>query len=106
MNGYKEVNASELFDMLAHQKINLVDVRNQDEVLRGIIAGAKHVPLATLPIHVKSLDGTEPLVIYCHSGVRSAQAAAYMVSKGRRDVYNLSGGVIAWARAGLPFVQM
>ncbi len=106
MNGYKELSPAELSEMLANQKVNLVDVRNQEEVVRGIIAGAKHIPISTLPIHIKQLDGKEPLVFYCHSGVRSAQAAAYMASKGRRDVYNLTGGVLAWARDNLPFVQM
>jgi rhodanese-related sulfurtransferase len=44
-------------------------------------------------------------VFYCHSGIRSAQAAAFIVSKGRGNVYNLRGGVLAWGKAGFPFVS-
>ena len=106
MNGYKEIEVSELFEMLANQKVRLVDVRGADEVARGIIAGAEHLALALLPVQVKELQGKEPLVFYCHSGVRSAQAAAYMASKSRDEVYSLRGGVLAWARANLPFVPL
>jgi rhodanese-related sulfurtransferase len=40
------------------------------------------------------------VVFYCHSGVRSAHAADFAVSKGVKDVFNLVGGVIAWGKAG------
>lgn len=103
MQGYSEIEASELFDMLAEQKLMLVDVRNDDEVARGIIPGAQHLPLAMIPVKFESLNGEQPLVFYCHSGIRSAQAAAFVASKGRRQVYNLRGGVLAWGKAGYPF---
>ena len=47
--------------------------------------------------------GDLPLVFYCHSGMRSAQASAYMTNKGRSNVYNLQGGILAWGKAGYPF---
>lgn len=103
MTGYKEIEANELFEMLANQKLLLVDVRNDDEVARGIIPGALHMPLAMLPVKFESLNGSDALVFYCHSGMRSAQAAAFTSSKGRKDVYNLRGGVLAWGKAGYPF---
>jgi len=103
MLGYSEIEATELFDMMARQKVVLVDVRNDDEVARGIIPGATHLPLAMLPVKVESLNGEEALVFYCHSGMRSAQAAAYVASKGRKQVYNLRGGVLAWGKASYPF---
>lgn len=105
MIGYKEIEASDLQSMLNSSKVQLVDVRNDDEVARGIIAGASHIPLALLPLKYESLSGDDALVFYCHSGMRSAQAAAFIVNKGRNNVYNLRGGVIAWGKAGLPFGQ-
>lgn len=103
MQGYSEIEAGELFDMMAAQKILLVDVRNDDEVARGIIPGGQHLPLAMIPVKFESLNGDQPLVFYCHSGMRSAQAAAFVASKGRNQVYNLRGGVLAWGKAGYPF---
>lgn len=104
MTGYQEIEAAELSDLLTStRKVLLVDVRNDDEVARGIIPGATHIPLAMIPAKADSLHGEEALVLYCHSGIRSAQAAAFIASKGRRDVYNLRGGVLAWGKAGFPF---
>jgi len=105
MSGYKEIEASDLQSMLNSSNIQLVDVRNDDEVARGIIPGASHIPLALLPLKYESLNGDDALVFYCHSGMRSAQAAAFIVNKGRKNVYNLRGGVLAWGKASLPFGQ-
>lgn len=105
MSGYIEIEAGDLESMLATSKVLLVDVRNDDEVARGIIPGAVHIPLALLPLQYESLNGDDALVFYCHSGMRSAQAAAFIVNKGRSNVYNLRGGVLAWGKAGLPFGQ-
>lgn len=103
MIGYNELEASELFDMMTQHKVLLVDVRNNDEVAKGIIPGASHIPLAMLPVQFESLNGNQALVFYCHSGLRSAQAAAFIASKGRDKVFNLRGGVLAWGKAGYPF---
>lgn len=103
MTGYNEIEAIDLFDMMPNQKLFLVDVRNDDEVARGIIPGALHLPLAMIPVKFESLNGEEALVFYCHSGIRSAQAAAFVAAKGRKNVFNLRGGVLAWGKAGYPF---
>lgn len=103
MIGFKELEASELFDMLAEHKLVLVDVRSDNEMAKGVIPGALHIPLAMLPVQFESLNGNQDLVFYCHSGLRSAQAAAFIASKGRDRVFNLRGGVLAWNKAGYSF---
>lgn len=103
MSGYTEIDAEQLFDMLSNEKILLIDVRNEVEVSRGVIPGASHVPLAMIPVVYESLNNSDMLVFYCHSGIRSAQASAFVASKGRQQVYNLRGGVLAWGRAGYLF---
>lgn len=105
MFGYNEIEASDLQEMIADQKIRIVDVRNDDEVARGIIPGATHIPLAMIPVMFESFGSEEPLVFYCHSGIRSAQAAAFVANKGRAHVFNLRGGVLAWGKAGYPFTK-
>ncbi len=99
-----EIDAAELYRLLAEDKITLVDVRRDEEVARGIIAGAQHIPLHLIPLKVDELSGEQPLVFYCHSGMRSAQASAFMASRGRQNIHNLQGGVLAWGKAGYPFV--
>jgi rhodanese-related sulfurtransferase len=78
----------------------LVDVRNDDEVARGIIPGALHIQLSMLPLQYDKLMNAHSVVFYCHSGVRSAHAADFAVNKGVKDVFNLVGGVVAWGKAG------
>ena len=104
MSTYQQIDPNELATMLASNPVLLVDVRNDDEVARGIIEGAIHIPLALLPLQCDALNKAETIVFYCHSGVRSAHAAAFAVNKGYKNVYNLSGGVLSWARSGFPFV--
>lgn len=101
MTGFQEIDAAELHAMLAKEHPPLlVDVRNDDEVARGMINGAMHIPLHLLPLRFEELGGDTPIVFYCHAGVRSAQACAFMVSKGREGLSSLRGGVMAWANAG------
>lgn len=80
----------------------LLDVRTDAEVARGLIEGAKHIPLNRLPGRVGELDPQTVLVVYCQSGARSAQACAWLAEHGFDRLHNLHGGLAAWARAGLP----
>jgi rhodanese-related sulfurtransferase len=100
MKSYNEIEASDLFDIITKPKVLLVDVRNDDEVAGGVIPGAIHIQLAMLPVQYEKLTNVNTIVFYCHSGVRSAHAADFAVSKGLKDVYNLIGGVLAWNKAG------
>jgi rhodanese-related sulfurtransferase len=90
----------ELLDTVAPPQ--LVDVRTAAEVARGSIARALHIELATLPARSVEIDPATPCVLFCQSGGRSAQACAYLAQRGFGQLYNLEGGVAAWARAGLP----
>ena len=105
MRSYQVIEANELKELMTQDRLRLVDVRNDDEVARGIIPGAMHIPLAQIPARLDSLvEGEETLVLYCHSGIRSAQAAAYIAANGRTaPVFNLRGGVLAWSKAGYAF---
>jgi len=105
MRSYQDIEANELNELMTQDRLRLVDVRNDDEVARGIIPGAVHIPLAQIPARLDSLvEGEEPLVFYCHSGIRSAQAASYIAANGRTaPVFNLRGGVLAWGKAGYAF---
>ena len=51
----------------------------------------------TVPSRLQDLDPERPLVCVCHHGGRSMQVAIFLERNGFPDVYNLSGGVDAWA---------
>jgi rhodanese-related sulfurtransferase len=105
MKSYTEIEAKDLFDHVLKPKVLLVDVRNDDEVARGIIPGAMHIQLSMLPVQYEKLLNANSVVFYCHSGVRSAHAADFAVSKGVKDVFNLIGGVVAWCNTGYLLTQ-
>lgn len=84
----------------------LVDVRNPDEIARGVIAGARHIPLGSLPQRLGELEADRPVIFYCQSGMRSAQASAFLAARGWLQVSNLAGGVLAWSREGLPLCRL
>lgn len=81
----------------------ILDVREDDEWTAGHIAGSVHVPLSQLPGRAADIPPTDPLVVVCRVGARSAQVTAWLASQGR-DVVNLAGGLDAWADAGRPLV--
>ncbi len=100
----KEIDAPELAQRLEndHDHVCVVDVREPVEVSAGTIPGAVHIPMRSIPWHAGELDRDKDLVIICRSGARSAQVCAFLQQQGFDNVYNLRGGLIAWARAGLP----
>jgi rhodanese-related sulfurtransferase len=57
-----------------------------------------HIPLDRLPSAHNRIERTKPVVIYCHHGIRSAVAVAYLSdTHGFNNLYNLEGGIHAWA---------
>lgn len=79
----------------------LVDVRTPEEFASGHIAGSVNIPLNELPSRMSELPTDQPVVLYCRSGNRSAQAADILRRAGYNQIYDL-GGIISWTAAGLP----
>jgi len=99
LSGFKEVDPAYVADIAA-KGAHLIDVRTEAEVARGVIYGAINIPLHLLPLRVADIPSDKPVVIYCRSGARSAQACAFMASRGHGNMHNLAGGIVAWARSG------
>jgi rhodanese-related sulfurtransferase len=72
----------------------LLDVRTDAEWSAGHLPGAVHVPLADLADRMGEIPRDHPVVVYCRSGARSANAAAILVAAGY-EVHDL-GGMSAW----------
>jgi rhodanese-related sulfurtransferase len=95
-----QIDIARLEQLRQEGSVLLLDVRTDAEVARGIIAGAKHIPLNLLPARYAELDPQVVMVVYCQSGARSAQACAWLGDKGFARIHNLQGGVLAWVRSG------
>ena len=85
---------------LRRGELRLVDVREDDEVAQGAAPGAEHIRLGELDSRMAELQGGR-VAFVCASGARSA-AATRAAAKAGIDASNVKGGMMAWARAGLP----
>jgi rhodanese-related sulfurtransferase len=79
----------------------LLDVRTPEEFNSGHISGAANISVQTLASRLDEVPKDQPVVIYCRSGNRSAQAASILRDAGYTEIYDL-GGVIDWTAQGLP----
>jgi len=77
----------------------LLDVREADEHAFCALPGSRLMPLSELGDRVEELADWKDLdvVVYCHHGVRSAHAIAYLRSLGFTRLANLSGGIDHWS---------
>lgn len=82
----------------------ILDVRTQEEVATGIIAGAQVMDYQASDFdqQMHTLDKSKPYFLYCASGVRSAKARQRMIDAGFTEVITLAGGIRAWNEEGLP----
>ncbi len=92
----------QVVDRIRSGEVTLVDVRGQTEWNEGHIHQARHMFLGRLPRNVGTVDFDKPIVVQCRSGVRSAIGASVFQSRGAKNVINLTGGILAWMKAGLP----
>jgi rhodanese-related sulfurtransferase len=80
----------------------LVDVREMNEFLEVRAPGAMLLPTSVFTARLEALPTDRPLLVICHVGGRSSAVAGYLTRAGRSDVTNVTGGMDAWVRAGLP----
>jgi len=76
----------------------LLDVREPWEFDVCRLAGARLIPMRTIPARHAELDRDADIVAICHHGARSFQVAMFLQQQGFARVHNLAGGVAAWAR--------
>src|SRR4051812_12243840 len=78
----------------------LLDVREPEEFEIAAIPGARLVPLGQIPALIEQIADwkTEPIVVYCHHGIRSMHAINFLTHAGFTNLANLSGGIDAWSR--------
>jgi monothiol glutaredoxin len=93
----KSVSVKELqAKMQAEPGLQLFDVRAQKERDQAAIAGSRLLDREAQQ-HIMTLDKSTPLYFHCHHGQRSQQAAAFFLSNGFSNVYNVAGGIDAWS---------
>lgn len=93
----KSIDVNTLKAKMAEEPaLELFDVRAQEERDRAKIEGSRLLDREAQQ-YVLGLDKSTPLYFHCHHGQRSQQAAAFFLSHGFQNVYNVSGGIDAWS---------
>lgn len=97
-------NAAAMAEGKAKPGVTVLDVRTPGEVAEGHLPGATVIDISDPAFATKAaaLPKDKPVYVYCRSGARSARAAGQLAGMGFPAVYNLSGGILGWGRAGLP----
>jgi phage shock protein E len=70
----------------------IIDVRTPEEFSEGHYKGAVNIPLSDIPARIKEFgDTSKPIIVYCRSGRRSAEAKKILIEKGYKDITDAGG---------------
>jgi rhodanese-related sulfurtransferase len=105
--GAMDLGVSEFSIKVAEAGVITLDVRTPIEFAEGHIDGARLIDFQSgnFENEIAALDKNATYAVYCRSGNRSGQAVKVMQDAGFSNVFNMNGGVIDWANAGLPLVN-
>jgi rhodanese-related sulfurtransferase len=96
-NTMKEISVQELKEKIDnHEDFQLIDVREDFEYEMSNLGGVL-IPLGGILIEADKVSKTKPVVVMCRSGKRSAAAIMQLEQRGYTNLYNLQGGILAWA---------
>ncbi len=102
MTSVKSATPAEIQQRLAGgEPLELIDVREPDEIAIAAIEGARVLPMsqaaAWIDHLIDHLPGDRELVIICHHGMRSMQVAIALAQRGHGNVTNMTGGIDLWS---------
>lgn len=100
---FKTLTPQEAGKMITSRKdLLLIDIRNQDELREGYIAGSTLMPLWDIVKGTQRPPRNKPILLICAVGGRSLALGQLLSKSGWDEVYNLKGGIAAWKEAQLP----
>lgn len=97
MGDLKEIRAEEVRCRLEEgQKLNLIDVREDFEVVTGKIPSAIHIPMNAIPEQMQHFRKDQSYIIICAGGIRSEKVCRYLLANGI-DAINMIDGMNNWS---------
>jgi rhodanese-related sulfurtransferase len=97
MEEIKSITPEELQKKLEQgEKLELVDVRENEEVAQGMIPGAKHIRMMEIPENLEYFDKDKEYIFICRSSARSGNVCHYLQDQGYK-VRNMIGGMLNWS---------
>lgn len=85
-----------------HRYGTVLDVRTDEELKGGCLDNAVQADFLSVQFdeRIKTLEKSEPILVYCKVGARSAKAAEKLIAQGFKKVYHLEGGIDTWVSSG------
>ena len=95
-----QMTVTELQQRLKESSNNfvLVDVREPWELEVCSFPDALEIPMGQVPARVDEINPDQDVIIVCHHGIRSQRVAYYLQNVGFENLFNVRGGIDAWAR--------
>jgi rhodanese-related sulfurtransferase len=103
----KEITVQELKEKIDKgEDFQLIDVREDFEYEMSNLGGLL-IPLGGILIEAEQIAKDKPVIVQCRSGKRSAAAIAQLEQQfGFTNLYNLQGGILAWAEEIDPTIEV
>lgn len=98
------LSLQETRELLAHNNVQLIDLRGAAEYNAGHIANAENVFVGTLVDNLQKINKNKNVIIYCQSGDRSSIGYSLLLKNGFKNIANFSGSIQEWVNAGEPIV--
>lgn len=99
-----DLTVTETRDRLGRDDTAVIDVREAHEVEATHVPGMIHLPMSEIQERLDEIPTGVDIVVFCRSGNRSGQVAAYLTSLGTwGEVANCTGGILAWDAEGFPY---
>tara|TARA_Y100000590_G_C15426178_1_gene903324 strand:+ start:50 stop:373 length:324 start_codon:yes stop_codon:yes gene_type:complete len=95
----KEIDVDVLKEKLSNNDdFILLDVRTDSEYYLSRIKGSIHIPMQLVPQKIDDLDKNKEIIVQCKSGKRSAKVCEFLLNNNFKNVKNLAGGILDWAK--------
>lgn len=102
----RNLSPQEAYAMVGQRSdLFLLDVRTLGEYRQARLDGARLIPIDQFVNRLAEVPKDRPVLVYCAVGSRSAQVVNYLARQGFPEIYNLYGGIYAWAQKGFPVLQ-
>lgn len=102
----RQASVQDTYKASSEGNIQFIDVRETNEVAEVAPRGARNIPMSRIIVSTfaatTGIQKAETLYIICRSGSRSIRVAQALAAEGYANIYNVTGGMIAWEAARLP----
>jgi len=99
---YTDISSEDYREQFASGDHQFIDVREEEEHAEVHIPGTINIPLSEFPARFDEINENAPVVLVCNTGVRSSQAALFLLGMGydQDQIYNLEDGTKGWREKG------